>query len=384
MSLLLKADYGIYENKKIYNCNILIEQGKIISIGGESAFKETTAKKVLKFNNCYICPSFIDQNISGFKKQSCDNISDLPIISQELVKHGVNSFLASIHSKKIEDELQFLNDIQSYKNKKDSADLIGVHMIGPFINRQRSGANNINYIRPSIDLGEAKEILNVANGKIKIMTFSPELPHSTKLAELLLENNVIPSMGYSNAQEKEVIKLINLGVENCTHLYNAMSPIHQRKEGLATTVLITKKIKAEVIFDGYHVHPHMLKLACLVKDYKKIIAVSNTSQGAGLPDGKYCFGDKKVLVKDHHIYDEKEERILGSFSPLDLAWQYTQNNCKLDIKKTIAYFTSNPAEDLKLYNQGLLIPGMAANLNIFNEEHKLIMSIKEGSIVFKQ
>ena len=381
-NLLIHVNYGLTSGKTIHNCAILCRDGKIFSVGGASAFKDSHHKFRIDLPDCYAVPGFIDPHIYGFKGHSImatDPIEAVQEIALLLPRHGVTTFMPTLRATTPAKELEILNKLKSLDNIK-GARTAGVHMVGPFISSAKRGANPLEGIRP-FDEGELKEIIQTAGKSLKIMTFAPEIQGATRLVEILRENDIIPSMGHSVATAEHVLKAIDAGAQRCTHLYNCMNPLHQRQIGLASTALIDDRITVELIFDGYHIHPQMIDLACRAKSKDQLIAVSAGTIGTGLSDGIYDFGEKKISIENQH-YLLDDGTIAGSMITQEQAWKNVIDFTHFKPHNAISCFTANPAQNMKLNDRGYLQPGMNADIVVLNKDHEVEFTLVDGKIAY--
>jgi N-acetylglucosamine-6-phosphate deacetylase len=385
-NLLLHVNYGLTSGKVIHNCAILCRKGKIFSIGGASAFNDTHFDYRIDLPNCYATPGFIDPHLYGFKGFSImdDNTEDsVKEIAAQLPSHGVTTFLPSMHATSTEKELKILDQL---KNAKDNSNnykgsrIAGIHMVGPFISSAKRGTNPAEGIRP-FDEGELNEIIAAGGHALKIMTFAPEVKGAIRLIEILRENNITPSMGNSIATAEHVIKAIDAGAQRCTHLYNCMNPLHQRQIGLASTSLVDDRITVELIFDGFHIHPQMIDLACRVKSKGQIIAVSAGTIGTGLKDGEYTFSGRKITIENQHCR-LADGTIAGSMITQEQAWRNVLDFTHYKPQNAISCFTSNPARDLGFQDRGFLQPGLNADIVLLNENHEVELTLVNGEIAY--
>lgn len=381
-NLLLHVNYGLTSGKVIHNCAILCRKGKIFSIGGASAFVDSHHDFRVDLTDCYAVPGFIDPHIFGFKGFSTvdekpgDSVLEM---AKLLPNHGVTSFMPSLRAAPTDQQLRILSELKDIREESGSQ-ILGVHMVGPFISTAKRGSNPTEGIRP-FDEGELNEIIQTAGDTLKIMTFAPEIKDATRLVEILCENGIIPSMGHSIATANHVYDVIDAGARRCTHLYNGMNPLHQRQIGLASTALVDDRIKVELIFDGFHIHPQMIDLACRAKSKNQVIAVSAATIGTGLTDGDYEFNDTKITIEDQHCRLE-DGTISGSMITQEMAWKNLLDFTHYKPHDAISCFTSNPAEDLGLDDRGLLQPGKNADIVVLNEKHEVVLTLVKGEIAY--
>jgi len=384
--ILFTADYCYTPHKKIVSASILCEDDKIAAIGNSSSFNVDQNTNIFNLSGTYAVPGFIDTHIhgaGGFDSSTAEEgKEDFRLMSKTLVSHGVTSFLPTLVSLPQGRMLATVSTLANLISKEyQGAAPEGIRVEGPYINKVKRGSQNEEYIR-SIDIGELKEIIAAGQGKIKIMTFAPELENSIKLIEILKENGIIPSMGHSMAEEKIVVKAIEAGANHCTHLYNGMPILHHRSVGLAGVALTDDRVTTEIILDGFHIHPRMIDIVCRTKPKNRIIGVSDAIQGAGLSDGTYHLGSTQINVKDGRALTD-DGIIAGTTLTLEHGWAHLVSYSQLDITDAAACLTINPARLLSLTQQGELLPGRTADISFFNKDtHKTVMTIRKGKIVY--
>ena len=383
-NLLINVDYGLTAGKVIHNCSILCRKKKIYAIGGTSSFREAKYSHALDMTDCYAVPGFIDTHIYGFRKTSLLDSTDIDaveLMAKELPAHGTTTFIPTIPATSPELLYKALERISgNLKNCAAGADAPGIHLVGPFINKDRRGLVSKEGVR-SFTEAELKKIIDAANNKLMMMTFAPETENAPLLIKQLIENDVIPSMGYSDSEHEDIIKAIDAGASHVSHLYNCMNPLHQRQIGLVSTALVNENLVCELIFDGYHIHPQMLDLACRAKGPSRISAVSVSNQGTGLPDGQYCLDGNEFNIENQHL-SLPDGTIAGSMLTFEQAWQNTLRFTHMKETDAIACFTATPAASLKLNDRGHLSPGLRADIAIFNKQHELQATLIEGNIAY--
>ncbi|MCP4178808.1 MAG: N-acetylglucosamine-6-phosphate deacetylase [bacterium] len=383
---LFIADYSFTPEQKIINSAILCEDKKITAIGNASAFSPDPEVSIFDLRGTYAVPGFIDTHIhgaGGFDTSTVDEgDEDFKLMCKTLGSHGVTSFLPTIVSRPTEKLLASISTFVKMLNKDyEGAAPDGIRLEGPYINMIKRGSQNGNFIRP-IDLGEVREIISTGKGKIKIMTFAPELENSIKLIEELKNNNIIPSMGHTMADENDVLKAIEAGAVHCTHLYNGMPVLHHRSVGIAGVALTDDRVTVEIILDGYHIHPRMIDIVCRTKPKDKIIGVSDAIQGAGMKDGTYHLGMTQIKVENGRAVTN-DGTIAGTTLTLEQGWSHLVSYSQLDIKDAAACLTINPARLLDLKDQGELSPGKDANIAFFNiKTNKALLTVRKGKIVY--
>ena len=385
---LFITGYCLTPHQTINNGAILVQDDKILAIGGASGFVREPGLEIIELPDCYATPGFVDSHIhgsGGFDSSTAfEEGIDIGEMCRVLAGHGVTSFVPTVISappEKILSNMDFLANMLS-RPEYPGAEPVGIHIEGPFINRLKHGSQRVEDIR-EVDLGLAKEIITAGKGKLKIVTFAPELENSTKLIELLLENHIHPSMGHSIASEQDVLRAVDAGARRCTHLYNGMPPLHQRNASLGAVALTDDRITIELILDGsYLLHPRMLDLACRAKPKDKLIGISDCVQGADLRDGRYHLGMSEIEVHGG-LATTADGTLAGTTLNLAKGWQCLKTYSHLDDNGAAACVTINPALSLDLDDRGILRPGKRADISFFyqgNNEARLTVS--RGRIVF--
>ncbi len=390
-TILFNVDYCLTPHRRIAHASILCEDGVITAVGGTSAFETDIASRsegvvIHNLPDCYALPGFIDTHIhgaGGFDSSSADEgTEDITLMRRTLAGHGITSFLPTLVTRPRE---RFFAALRALVNVVGAdgpgAEPVGLHLEGPYLNPQKRGAQDVSAIRP-IDLGEAREIVTEGRGKIRIMTFAPELEDAIPLIELLRENRIIPSMGHSMADDESVTRAVDAGATHCTHLYNGMPTLHHRSVGLTAVALTDDRITIEIILDGYHIHPRMVDLACRVKPPDKIIGVSDAIQGAGLSDGAFHLDKTRIYVQDGHAMTD-EGIIAGTTLTLERGWRHLVSYSRLDPSAAAACITINPARCFGIEGKGELLPGRRADIAFFDSAtNKAVLTVRDGRVIY--
>ncbi|MDR0932157.1 MAG: N-acetylglucosamine-6-phosphate deacetylase [Victivallales bacterium] len=381
------ADYLITPDRRIENGAVLCENERILAVGGLSGFSMESQVEAFEFKNAYVTPGFIDTHIhgaGGFDASSVD-LSPKPIeaMSRILAERGVTAFFPTVVAAPRDEMIANLRKLaEVMANELPGADAVGINVEGPFINPFKRGAQLAEAIVP-IDIGFARELIEAGNGLVKVMTFAPELKHSTELVELLLEYGIKPSMGHSVANEEQTLCAIDAGASYCTHLFNGMSPLHQREMGLSNIALTDDRVTVELIIDGRHINPRMVDLACRCKSFSRLVGISDCTMAAGMPNGEYRIGPTQILVKDG--YSQTLQGVMaGTTTMLDTGWHSLMSGGHLsDIQSAVAV-TSNPARVFNLQDRGTLMPNCRADLAIYEDKtNRPLLTVCNGEIVYR-
>ncbi|MBO5668372.1 MAG: N-acetylglucosamine-6-phosphate deacetylase [Lentisphaeria bacterium] len=382
---LYLADYLITPDNIIPNGGVLCENDKIIAVGGVSGFAINEELELFNFENAYITPGFIDTHIHGAGGCDCSRVrhsdNGLAAMSSILGRKGATGFFPTVVADDPAVMIDNLGELAvAMQRPLPGADAVGINIEGPFLNPEKSGAQPRQMLQ-KIDLKLANDLIDAGNGLVKVMTFAPELDNADKLIELLLSRGVIASMGHSLAGEAETLRAIDAGANHCTHLFNGMNPLHQRNVGLPGIVLTDDRVTVELIIDGRHVHSRMVDLACRCKTLRQIIGISDGTMASGMPDGSYHIGPSEIIVKNG-FSQSSAGKLAGTTTMLDSGWHSLMSCGHLSETKAAQAVTRNPAEHFSLRDRGQLLPGLRADLAIFEQHtNRPLMTVRRGEII---
>ncbi|MDP4089464.1 MAG: N-acetylglucosamine-6-phosphate deacetylase [Bacillota bacterium] len=376
----------------INNCKIIfddrIEEGSV-QIKSGKIFKinptETYGEEIMDVGGLYLSPGFIDIHIHG--AGGSDTMDGTPEaienISKTIVRFGTTSFLPTTMTCSIEDirrPIQAAADAK--KSGTEGAEILGIHLEGPFISPLMTGAQNPDFIQlPS------KEILHNLAGDnlsdILQVTLAPEIEGSTELIRYLKSLGITASIGHSKANYAEALKGFEAGISHSTHLFNAMTGFHHREPGIVGAVF-DSDITAEVICDGIHICYPSLRTALKVKTPDKAILITDAMMACGMPDGLYSLGGQEVFVKGGSAR-LKDNTLAGSILTLDKAVRNLYENTNYKLYEIIRMATLNPARHCRVHHKkGLIKEGHDADLVLFDENIEIQKVFVSGIMRFSK
>jgi N-acetylglucosamine-6-phosphate deacetylase len=365
----------------VQTASILIENGSISRIGHINTSLDTN--NILDAQGKIAVPGFIDVHIQG--AGGADILDATPealnAISQTCARFGTTSFLATTVFKP-EQKNQHLKIASEYVGQElDGANLLGIHLEGPFISMQKKGMIQPDCICPPT-IKVLDEILEITNGQLKIMTIAPEPPDSTQIIKRLIDSSIIASFGHSSANYEQTIDGFNAGISHVTHLFNAMPTLHHRTPGPLAAIFQTKHITAQIICDGVHIHPAVLKLAFEILGPNRIIPITDGMQALGLGDGRFIYNGIEYESKNGTARYRDGTLIgtaLGQSQLLERLMDFT--DCPFeDAIKTV---TQKTAELLGIEDRkGSIAPGKDADLVLLDRKCSVHTTIVGGKIVF--
>jgi N-acetylglucosamine-6-phosphate deacetylase len=362
---------------------ILIENGVVSHIGRIKS--EIACDHILDAQGRIIAPGFIDVHIQGAGGADVldANLEGLRAISKTCARFGTTSFLATTVFKPGQKN-QHLALAAEYVGKDlGGANLLGIHLEGPFISLQKKGMILPECICPPSEQVFAT-IQDITNGHLKIMTIAPELPGSLPIIRSLVESGIIASFGHSNASYEQTLDGFDAGISHVTHLFNAMPPIHHRSPGPLVAIFRTGHITAQLITDGVHIHPAVLNLAFETLGRNRTIIITDGMQAIGLGDGKFVYNGVEYESKEGTAR-YKDGTLIGTALGLNQMLQrlMTFTNCPLDA--AIKTVTENPARLLGLDDKkGTIAAGKDADLVLLERDLSVCTAIVAGKIVFEK
>lgn len=362
--------------------NLIIEDGKIASLGNESA------QGLMELPENYtVIPGFIDEHIHGAMGSDAmdGTFKDLSTIAKALASEGTTGFLATTMTQSPENICHALNAVKEYReqNPEEGAEILGVHLEGPFIAKEHVGAQPIEYVQKP--LVETFKVYEEASGNnIKIVTLAPEVEGAENLIKYLVSKHIVASVGHTGATYEDVKRAIAAGASNATHTYNAMKGVHHREVGTVGATFLFDEINAEIICDGIHVSAPAIQLLYKNKPHNKFTLITDAMRAKHMPDGMYELGGQPVIVKNNEARLENGT-LAGSVLKMNLAVKNVMKFLNLPLEEVVKYATINPARNLHIDSEvGSIKVGKRANLVVVDENLNVIMTIRDGKVIYQK
>ena len=369
------------DNKALYKTLVIEDQ--IICDLIPNSYKPGNNDKVVDATGKWVVPGFIDIHAHGaLGKDTIDGTCDaIHTIGKFFAAHGVTSYLPTEWTSTPELMMKAIDNVANCPQPEDGARHLGVHVEGPYLSVKHRGAQLEDLIRKP-DPIEYQKWLDT--GVVKLITIAPENEGALEFIDLAVEQGVEFSIGHSGASYEKVIEAADHGVKQATHLYNGMLGVHHRNPGTAGAILTDDRIFAQIIVDGVHVHPAMIKLAVRAKGVSRIILITDSIRGTGLPDGDYDYYGQKFTVTDG-IARTPEGGLSGSTLMLDQALRNMIKFTGMSLNEVLPMATSVPAEAMGWSGQrGVLKPGADADVIIFNDDLIVEKTFVLGKEVFSK
>ena len=364
---------------------ICIEKGKISSIKDRRYIINHVNTEIIDAAGGFIVPGFIDIHVHGGGGFDVMD-GDYEAVKEVAITHsrfGTTAFLPTTMTMSKEKILISLESInKAFIEGTGAAEILGVHLEGPFINPQKKGAQKEeDIIKASVE--DFIEFNQASGNLICIVTIAPEMPGAIELIRWLHKNNIIASVGHSNATYGEVQEGIKAGLTHATHIFNAMRGFDHREPGAAGAALSSPKLIVEMIADGVHLHPVTMKMIVKIKEPEKIILITDAISATSKPEGTYSLGGQEVMVANGEAR-LKDGTLAGSILTLDKAVRNMVNIAGISLMEAIRKVTINPAKCLGVENKkGSLEQGKDADIVILDGNLKVNVTMIRGQIVYR-
>jgi len=382
---------------------VVVEDGRIIAVGDEN-FKVESGVREIDVSGLYVSPGFIDIHVHGGGGHDVmeGSSESLKAIAKTHARGGTTTWLATTLTAPL---AQIEKALQAIEKAVDAdlggARLLGAHLEGPYFHPEQAGAQNPAYLKHP-DLSEYKKLLG-SFPCIKRVSAAPELPGGLELGRELRRRGILASIGHSNATYQQVLEAMEAGFSHVTHIYSGMSSVRRFKAyrfaGVLEATLLLNELTTEMIADGHHLPPSLIRLVVQAKGTERVCVVTDAIAAAGLGPGRYQLGGLDIVVEDevpdgYEVHLSKGNYVAkladrsafaGSAATMNMLVRNLVNLVGLPLIEAVKMATWTPARILGIsHERGLLALGMKADLVVFDETFEVQMTIVEGKIVYQK
>lgn len=373
-----KASKIFTENDVLENSFMAVEDGKIVE------FTDSYDGVYEDLGENYIAPGLVDTHVHAYKNADVSDAEEgaLNIMSKGLLEMGVTSFFPTTLTASVEQLNKALEIIGKEYKDVEGAKVKGIFMEGPFFTETYKGAQNPAYMSdPSIE--KLKKWLDVSNGMLKKIAIAPEREGVEEFVKEARKLGVYIVLGHSNATYDQAMKAVNAGANAFVHLYNGMRGLNHREPGMVGAAL-NSDAYAELICDGFHVHPAAASIAMKAKGYDKILLVTDCMRAGGMPEGNYTLGEFPVVVKDGQARLESGS-LAGSILDLKDGVKNVVDWKIATVRQAIDMATKFAARSVGLENEcGILKEGREADFVVFTPELELDRTYIDGVLKYQR
>lgn len=369
--------------------SVIVNNGGFIEYVGSTHDRPKIDANIIDAPEFLITPGFIDihtHGAIGVDFSRGDIAENLEEYSKWVVKTGVVGFLCSIAAPTVEELIeiieQYVDVLSIWEENYPGARCLGLHLEGPFLNPNKKGAFNISWLRPP-NVAEALAYIEAGKGWIKQITLAPELENSSEVAKLFSDNDIVVSLGHSDAKYELASEALTGYFSHITHLFNAQSGLHHREPGVVGAVMSSKGVTAEIISDLIHVHPEAIKIIKNILGTDRLCIITDATAAAGLEDGKYFIVGLPVTV-ENGIARLDDGTLAGSTSTMIQSIKNLVETVSIPIVEVIRMASKNPAEVIGEHNVfGSIGLGGKASFCVLNKQLDVLLTLVNGNIAYK-
>ncbi len=369
---------------RMEKCAVLVEDGFIADVFSERRFEQKRLPSdavVLDADGAFIAPGLIDTHIHGFAGHGTEDLSVDAVLamSEELGRYGVTAFCPTIYPMAEEDMLASIRASVGAIGREPGARVMGVHLEGPFISPARLGVQRPEFVRP-VDLELMERLFAAGGGHITNMTVAPEIKGMRELALYCQKKGIVLQAGHTDATYENMLEGMQAGILHSTHFFNAMSRLHHRDPGAVGAIMIHSELSCEIIADGRHVHPDLIKLLMRDKPSSKVVLVTDSLKPT---EQHKCplFANREEVELVDGVFQRKADGIIAGSALTMIKGLANLATWGVPLENAIEMAASNPARILNLGKRGLIVPGYEADLVVFDREFRVRASLVGGRFV---
>lgn len=368
----------------IENPLVLVEERTIVAVTSRATAGFPASAKHVDFGDGILAPGFIDIHIHGSAGHDVmqEDEQARNRMEQFLLRKGVTSYFPTTVAAPMDATLCALErmayQIESAKHNPRRAQPLGIHLEGPFLSHARRGVHQPEDLQqPSVAAFD--RFWQAARGHIRVMTIAPELDGAEETIAEASRRGVCVSLGHTDADLASAQAGIAAGARHGTHTFNAMRPLDHRAPGILGEVLSNAALSADIIADGVHVHPSVVRLFLEAKGAEKAVLITDGISAAGMPDGTYMLGPLRVEVKDGKC--ARNGILAGSVLTLDRAIRNVMEFGNWSLQQSVRAASLNPATVVEERNKGTVRPGADADLIALTTNGEVKGVVVKGEVI---
>jgi len=366
---------------------VVVEDDRIADVWSLAAQAVPTNAKLIDFGDTLLAPGFLDIHMHGGAGLDLMRASpaELPRLGRFLAAHGVTGYFPTTVAASLDDTcaaLERLADaIEAGELDRANGDGVqarplGIHLEGPFLSHKRRGVHPPEYlVAPTVPVFD--RLWQAARGHVRMMTIAPEIPGAMEVIAEAARRHVCVSIGNSDAEMPVARDAVNAGARHATHTFNAMRPLDHRDPGILGEVLTDDRLSADVIADGIHVAPPIVKLFLEAKGTERAVLITDAISATGMPDGRYQLGPIEVEVKEGKATSGSS--LAGSVLTMDRAVRNVTQFADWSLRNAVRAATLNPARAVGLgASYGVLAADASANFIVLNAAGEVLKTVVRG------
>jgi len=388
--IVLSANLLYTPLQEIQNPVVFIEDGVISEVSSRDQREVPGNASEIDLSrdvaDAILAPGFVDIHMHGGAGVDVMRApaAELQQLNKFLTRHGVTGYFPTTVAAPLDQTCAALgrlaDAIESVpasrpRNGEVQALPLGIHLEGPFLSHKRRGVHPPeNLLEPTVKIFE--QLWQAARGHVRIMTIAPELPGALEVIAEAARRKVCVSIGHSDAVAEAARAGVRAGARHATHTFNAMRPLDHRDPGILGEVLTDPQLTADIIVDGIHVAPEIVKLFLNAKGKDGSVLITDATAATGMPDGSYQLGPIQVQVKDGRC--TMDGKLAGSVLTMDRAIRNVTQFAGWSLQNAVQAATLNPVRAAGLAHRGIVAPGAEANLVAMSPTGEIVKTMVRG------
>ena len=381
--LLIKSGRILTPFEVMQNGVVVVRNGRIAFVGKENEATYSANASVLDASDKMVSPGFIDTQIVGARGFDAGggSLEAVREVARFCSETGTTSLLVAVGTSPFKKLVQGLRGVRDAIRKgTDSAEVLGIHLEGPYISPIKKGAHNLKYIRPP-SISELDLIVRESGDKLILATVAPEVQGAISFIRELKKRGIVVSIGHSNATYEETLIGIRAGISHATHVFNGMREFHHREPGILGAVFTCDNVTASLIADGIHVHPAAMKTLVKAKGTDRIVLITDSTV-AGLRDGTYKLGGLDLVLSQGVCKLKSGLSLAGSSLTMNIAVRNMIELVGVPIQDALKMATINPARVIDVNSRkGSIEIGKDADIIVIDEKINVYATLVKGKVV---
>jgi N-acetylglucosamine-6-phosphate deacetylase len=386
---------------------LTIENGRIAEIRPDAPASDAHA--LFAFHGHYIVPGFIDVHVHGVDGvDTLDSATAVDSIAARLPRYGVTAFCPTTVACRPEALRRVLEQVKNAREAPSAtaARVLPAHLESNFINPAYNGAQPLECLRSpgaagtragrgragpggsdesdAFTAGDILAEIERAAPDVGIVTLAPELVGGLDLVRALAARGHRVSLGHSGASYEEALAAIAAGARQATHLFNRMPPLDHRSPGLVGAVLQAEEVAAEIICDGVHVHPAVMRAAIAAKRPSRVLAITDGTAVSGLPPGSRARLGGRTIIAGQSTATLEDGTVAGSVLTMDRAFRVLVGHVGLSLVDAVTLTSTTPARELGLVGHGVLAAEAVADLVVLDANFGVVQTYLGGQLVYSR
>jgi N-acetylglucosamine-6-phosphate deacetylase len=372
--------------EEIQNPLLVVEDGRISAVSSRATKEVPARTPLVDFGDAVLAPGFVDIHMHGGAGLDLMRAmpTELPRLGKFLTTHGVTGYFATTVAAPLDATCAGLgrlaDSIEAAATPANGdpvqARPLGIHLEGPFLSHKRRGVHPPeNLLAPTLEIFD--RLWQAARGHVRMLTIAPEIPGAMEVIAEAAKRKVCVSIGHSDAEMPVAQAAVKAGARHATHTFNAMRPLDHRDPGIIGEVLSDDRLSADIIVDGIHLAPAVVKLFLRAKGRERAVLITDAISATGMPDGRYQLGPIEVDVKDGKCTSNGS--LAGSVLTMDRAVRNVTKFSNWSLRDAVQAATLNPARAVGLSaHHGILAKGAVADFTVLGPAGEVLKTIVHG------